>query len=281
LNQKYNRMPSLQILIATYGESGLERLSRMDLPPIDGVEYLVSCQYPKTLPNIPSSLIRNDLKIHFSKTIGLSKNRNILLRLATAELCMIADDDICFIESGVQSVREIFNNNPTLDVASFRYTDEYGNTEKRYPEVSFDLKQPAKGFFISSIELAFRLNPVKQSQILFNENFGVGSTLYACGEEELWLHDLLNAGLNGRYFPITIAIHHGATTGVRRMGDPAVLRAQGAVIIRLYPITSFLRILLKAWRSSRSTKAGFLFCLRYLMQGWAHGVLFHRRLFNR
>lgn len=139
----------------------------------------------------------------------------------------------------------------------------------------------AKGFYISSVEIAFRLDSIKKSGILFNENFGVGTPVYTCGEEDLWLHDLLQSGIKGRFFPIIIAMHNGPTTGIRRMSDPAVLRAQGAVITRHYPSTFPMRILLKAWRASRSAKVSFILCLKPALLGMWDAITKGKKLFQQ
>lgn len=272
-------MTKLQVLIATYGQEGLDRISQNRLPEIEGVEYLVSCQAPEVVPAIPVSLIRDDLKVIFSSSRGLSKNRNILLREAYAPYCLIADDDLDFIPEGLETIITTFDKSPELDVIALQYTNRDGKTEKNYPATSFDLSRPPKGYFISSVELAFRRDSVVGKRIFFNENFGVGST-YPCGEEDLWLHDALRQGLKGAYRPATIAVHYGQSTGIRDISRPSVLRAQGAVISRLNKTTGLLRVILKAWRSSRQSDAGFIKCLLLALSGWKDTRLHASKLFN-
>lgn len=272
-------MTKLQVLIATYGQEGLDRISIHRLPVIEEVGYLVSCQSPEGAPGIPSSLIRDDIKVVFSPTRGLSKNRNILLREASAPYCLIADDDLDFIPEGLETIIETFDKSPELDVIALQYKDPEGNTEKKYPDTSFDLSRPPKGYFISSVELAFRRDSVVGKRIFFNENFGVGSN-YPCGEEDLWLHDALQQGLKGKYRPAMIAVHCGQSTGIRDMSRPSVLRAQGAVITRLNKTTGLLRVVLKAWRSSRQSDTGFIKCLLPALSGWKDTHLHGSKLFN-
>lgn len=274
-------MIKLQVLIATYGIEGLQRIVGMKLPQLEDVEYLVSCQIPgQSTPKIPSDLIRDDIRISFSASCGLSRNRNLLLRLATAPFCLIADDDIKYTPEALYDVIRTFDKNPDITIATFMYSNETGKPEKRYPNFSFDLRHPVKGYYPSSIELAFRKDDIKREEIYFNENFGVGTSRYLCGEEELWINDLLKRGVSGRFFPIMLARHTGLTSGVRNAGKPGILRAQGVVIQRLYPITSLLRILLKAKRSSRISSSSFGHCLKYLLQGWVDAIFKRRRLFS-
>lgn len=267
-------MVKLQVLIATFGEDGLKRVAKMRLPLLEEVEYLVSCQIPgQPEPSLPSQLIRDDLKVSFSDSRGLSRNRNILLQRASAPFCLIADDDLSYEPEALIDVIRIMENNPEVSIATFMYRNQAGETEKQYPDFSFDLKKPTKGYFPTSFEIAFRREDIKSAGVLFNESFGIGAPRYGCGEEDLWLYELLKQGLKGKFFPIMLTTHNGATTGVRQAAKPEVLRAQGVVIAKLYPFTSFPRIFLKSYRSSKLSGTSFLHCLRYLFKGWVDAFM--------
>jgi len=274
-------MVKLEVLIATYGQDGLTRLAGMKLPHIPDVRYLVSCQYPDTMTEKPAPSLREDISIIFSDTRGLSVNRNILLRNATAPYCLIADDDLDFLEEGLEKIIEIFDHSPEISIISLQYIDSEGNNEKHYPDDTFSLDSPPKGYYISSIELAFRRADILGRKIFFNENFGAGTKRYQCGEEDLWLHDILKSGLKGVYFPVRVAIHKGSSTGIRKASEPAVLRAQGAVMARLFRVTGLPRTCLKAWRVSRSSGSSFTQCLIPAFKGWAEATFHPESLFQQ
>lgn len=283
----------LDVLIASYGPEGLERLAAIGLPKISGVRWLISSQFPEgNFPEIPPQLVRDDILVEFSTSVGLSVNRNLLLDRAGAELCLLADDDLVYSPKGIESIIRTFDLHPDLDIAAFMYntvpdvcrsdpgkvSDFIPLTEKQYPSSEFPLNNPPKGFYITTFELAFRLQSVRRSGIRFNENFGV-KALYPCGEDSLFLDDSMRAGLRGRFFPITIITHLGASTGIRRLGDADILRAQGLLIPRLAPKPWLPRVLLKAWRSSRATNRPLLFCLRHTLNGWWRYYRDHHTLF--
>lgn len=272
----------LEILISTSGEARLRRLSEMNLPRTEGVGYVISCQCPgDSALTVPCSLQRPDIKVVFTPTCGVALNRNNALRYATAPVCLIADDDVTYTHEAFSIVLDTFRNNPGLDIATFMYTGPEGTTEKVYPSHPFHLSRPTKGYYITAFEIAFRLASVKERGIWFNENFGVGNPRFGAGEEDIWIYDLLKAGLNGWFFPHIIAIHnHCHTTGIRLMNSPAVLRAQGAVITRLYPFTALPRVLLKAWRVSRASETPLSACLSHLLYGWYQATLHARTIFD-
>lgn len=274
-------IPRLDVMIATMGMAGLERTSRMRLPQMEGVRYLVSCQIPEgDFPEVPQSLHRDDVRVRFDRSRGVARNRNLLLDMWEAPLGMIADDDLDYEKEWLRGVIDTFDADPELGLASFMHIIDDGSTEKPYPPYAFDLRHPAKGYFPTAPEFALRREAVMKSGVRFNERFGVGAPHYISGEEDLFVNDLLRRGLKGWFFPRRICIHHGATTGIRLVDHPGVLRSQGAVLHRIHPFTALPRLLLVARRAAKASGSGMWRCLRHLLQGWSDGVLHGATLYD-
>ncbi|MDE6076580.1 MAG: glycosyltransferase [Muribaculaceae bacterium] len=273
----------LEILVATFGEAGLKRLASMIAPSAEGVEYVVSCQCPghDSLP-VPPELGRPDVKVIFSPTKGVAINRNNALRHASAPLCLLSDDDIAFTPGAFRSIISAFRSNPSVDIITFKFTGPDGKTTKPYPSSPSPLRPMPKGYYVSAVEVAFRREHVLSTGIDFNENFGVGLESFGSGEEELWIFDLLEAGLKGLLIPEHIAFHHHMQpTGVRLIATDPVLRSQGALLRRFHPLTSLPRLLLKARRVGKASGRSTLSSLRPLLYGWWQATLHPGRLFNR
>lgn len=251
-------MALLQVLISTFGKEGLARVGKMRLPQLANVEYLVSCQSQPA--ELPKSLLRTDVSVHFTPTKGLSANRNITLALATAPYALIADDDIDYNRDGLAKIIEAFEKNKDIDVATFIVTQPYGGA---YPPTKHDLWKYFKNYMPYSPEIAFRTESIKKKGLCFNESFGAGVADMPCGEEDIFLLQAKHNGLKGMFFPINIGEHKGITTGYRLQTDPGVLKAQGVVIALKHPFTFPLRIPLKAYR----VKSGFLKSLWQLSKG--------------
>ncbi len=255
----------LQVLICTMGEAGIRRVAAGAHPRVPGVEYLVSWQLPDGDCPIPPELRRPDFRIVKSATAGLSCNRNLSINNASAPICLISDDDIDYKEEALLLIISKFAENPDIDIATFQYS---GADSKYYPSYSFNLKKPAKGYYATSFEIAFRLKSVLKTGIRFNERFGIGAE-FPAGEEDLWIFDLLKSGLNGVYFPEIIAVHAGETTGTRRALDPDIIRTKGAVFRHTHHISWSLRMIAHALRHSR--KHGISQFLPYCRH-WLQGV---------
>lgn len=237
---------NLEVLISTYGQEGIARTARMKLPEVKGVSYLVSLQLPETVEfEVPDSLRRDDLRIVVSRSRGLSRNRNNALDHSSGDILLIADDDLDFTAEALESVKSTFEENPLLDFATFRHM---GKDEKWFPSHEFDFgeKEPS-GYYLTSFELA-----VKRQSIVpcfrFPENMGAGTPVFGSGEENVFLLQMLNGGLRGKFFPITVTVHNGLTTGCRR-ATPATLRGQGAYFrLRYGSMEGILRLLRDAPR---------------------------------
>lgn len=256
----------LQVLICTYGVEGINRVATTRHPLLEGVQYVVSWQLPGSDCDIPDELKRDDFIIVKNGTKGLSRNRNIAVEAASAPVCLIADDDLDYFDDGLRYVMEVFDRNPDMDIATFQYE---GADCKYYPAHEADLRNPPKNYYVSSVEIAFRLDPVKKSGVRFDERFGVGSKFVA-GEEDLWLHGLLDRGLKGRYYPVKIAVHKGETTGVRLGATREYIESKGAVFRYIYPVTWPFRMIMHAMRSR---KTGWKLGKLTYCKEWLRGVL--------
>lgn len=239
---------TLEILISTLDE-GINNVPAMLLEQREGIGYVVSWQHSEGKEiAMPSQLKRDDVKVCDLAGRGLSRNRNNCLRHATADVCLIADDDCRYTHEQLHAVVEIFDRNPSLALATFRMEGRYN--AKTYPEHEFNLAKPPKGYYVSSIEIALRRTAA--GHLRFDERFGLGAPVFQCCEEELFVEQAVYAGLDCRFIPITVVRHDGATTQQSRATEPGVLAARGAYLwlSRRYHSTALPRAVLMAWRLS-------------------------------
>lgn len=257
---------TLEILICTYNER-IGNVCSVLMKPMHNISYLVSWQQSDDYNaiDLPACLAsRDDVKVVTLHGTGLSNNRNNAIDNATGDICLIADDDITYIPNHVEHIVEYFESHPSLDIASFRY--ESRQHPKDYPSYSFDLRQPMKGYYVASIEIAFRRRSV-QGKLKFNPLFGANAPVLNSCEEAVFVLDALDKGLNWYFFPYAIARHEGATTAERLAGEPSTLMSNGAYIYLAYKDgTAPLRYLLLAWRSCRNPLK-FFTALRYVLRG--------------
>lgn len=242
-------MTELQVLIVAYGRKGIESIAGLAHPMVDGVEYIVSWQTAGDRTDVPRTLAaRPDFRIFPSDTRGVARNRNLALDAASAPLVVLSDDDVSYTEERLRSVIRAFKEHPQADYISFRYHSSHNPLPQHDREA--DLRRPPKGWGIGgAFTMAFRLDPIRRHGIRFNELFGIGAE-FPSGEEDLFLHDILRAGLTAIFLPIDIVTHENDTTAMRTHSSDTFIRTKGAVFSILFPLSWSARMLLHARRFS-------------------------------
>ncbi len=262
-------MLRLDVLIATHRPEGIKRVVDMDLPRVDGVGYIVSWQDHRGVL-VPQELARrDDIEIVRFEGCGVSCNRNNALEHSTADICLMADDDLVYTVSGLEAVKATFERNPEVEMASFMYE---GADNKVYPDKECDLAVLPKGFYQTTFEIAVRRDS-RAGDLRFDEDFGPGSAKLHAAEDEMFLLHARRLGVKVRFFPVIITRHDGLTTGSRKIDNPYVLWATGAYILRGWPLTSFLRIPVKAFRLASSGQCSFFGSLLSLSAGAVYALV--------
>ncbi|QPC47649.1 glycosyltransferase family A protein [Mangrovibacillus cuniculi] len=189
---------SIQVLISTMGESDpLKLLKKMNIS--SGAVLVNQCGYEhKEIINYRG----NEIIYLCCSEKGLSRSRNKAITNSNEDISLIADDDLIYVDNYIELVKKAFEENPEYDIIRFKveginkHFKKYGNKSKRLGYLT-SLK-------MSSVEIAFRTNKIKDANIRFNEEFGAGS-IYRMGEESIFLHKCLQKGLKIKYEPIKIA----------------------------------------------------------------------------
>ena len=266
---------TLQLLICTI-DRGIDQVTQLILPPAADISYVVSWQHSATVDErtVPLALQRDDIKVVHLEGRGLSRNRNNCLRHATADLCLICDDDCSYTLDNLRTVITTFEQNPTTDLAAFMM--QCPGQPKPYPTEICSLAHTPAGYYPSSVELAFRLSAVRD-RLQFNEHFGLGAPLFHCSEEEILVHDAMSLGLQCQFFPLVIVEHNHPTTDASRATTPGVLMGKGAYLYIGYRSKMFLYPWPMAWRLHRRHDASFTYGLRHIYRGLFY-VLRHREI---
>lgn len=242
---------TIQWLIATYG-NGIRNVENVLLFPEFGLSYLVSHQDPDGVcTELPEYLNREDVKVVRLSNSGLSKNRNNALRHASADILIIADDDIGLHPAYPHAIRKAFKKHPDVDVVCFQIrTPEGSQAYKKYPSRIRKLTHLKELKAVSSIEIAFRRKSVRNKHIWFDERFGLGATAN-CGEEFLFLAECLRKGLKIMFFPAYIVEHpYESSVKDRSIYEDKRLFATGAQNYVLYGELGYFRnlmALLHSW----------------------------------
>ena len=211
--------------------------------------------------------IKNGYRVLWIDTTerGLSKSRNMAIANATADICVIADDDMVYRSDYVSTITSAFSR-INADIIGFKVC----GIEKKFKDYSDkeDKINYLKSMKMASVELAFKRSSFTEKNILFDELIGAG-TEFMMGEENAMLFQCLKKGLTVYYVPNEIAdLHIGNSTWFTErnekffMGKGASFRAMN---------TPFTSLLIWQWairkRGLYKEKYSLLKVVRLMQQG--------------
>jgi glycosyltransferase involved in cell wall biosynthesis len=225
----------INILVSTIDE-GIKRVDKLLLKPRPDLKYYISHQVTaEEYRLIPDVLKRDDVFVGQIDGRGLCRNRNNSLSLSDGDVVILADDDVCYRSEYIDVVKREFEADKEMAVACFKIATPYGDPEyKNYTEQSYLLNEETH-HYISTLEIVFRPADVKKKGISFDERFGLGSALNSFGEESVFIHDCIKAGLKVKYIPEYI-VEHPATSTIKTIKRFAVINNvfKGAYDARRY-----------------------------------------------
>ena len=217
--------PVFTIAIATTS-SRVAAIDLAHLPADPRWHYQIFCQGDAS--RVPA---RAGISVTELDGVGAARSRNAAVLACETELLLFSDDDVHLMPDGLAGLINIFADNPSLDLAAGRTVLPSGCSEKAYsadPQ-RLTLFNSAK---VGTVELAIRPGHVRAAGIRFDERFGAG-TENAVGDEYIFIADCLRAGLTGGYWPITVAVHAGQSSGAD-FASAAVTRARARVFERVF-----------------------------------------------
>ncbi|MBA2134090.1 glycosyltransferase family A protein [Capillibacterium thermochitinicola] len=188
---------NVQVLIATTDQHDYSLLEKMNIQS----DAIVANQCNR------NEIVEFDYKGHRIKYLsfkekGVGLNRNNALMRADAELSIIADDDMIFVDGYVDIVKKHFRENPDVDVIIFNLLER--NSSRYVIKKKFRVRYWNFMRF-GAARLVFKTRSITKHGLFFNLHFGGGAE-YSAGEDTLFLYDCLKHGLKIIAVPDAIAI---------------------------------------------------------------------------
>ena len=191
-------MSSIQILVSTMRQVDFSLIEKMNIQT-DAI-VINQCDHYEY-----HELIREKFTIKWFDVAekGLSRSRNVALSKATADICLLVDDDEILNDGYANVILSEFENNLKVGLITFNLKS-IGNISKRYIN-----KRRKRLYFFNimrygSARIAFRRSLILNRRICFASNFGAGAEI-SCGEDSLFLHDCLKKGIIAYSSPEYIA----------------------------------------------------------------------------
>lgn len=128
---------------------------------------------------------------------GLSKSRNKAMQKSKSDICILADDDIKYVDNYQKIVQNAYNTYKNADIIAFYVGNNINKKECKRINYLSSLK-------IKSVQITYKREKLKKTGILFDENYGTGTKI-CIGEENIFLYDCLRKKLKVYYISEKIA----------------------------------------------------------------------------
>lgn len=241
----------VEVLVATMNRVNLAKLvSTMGVQ-----EGVVINQVTDNHINLPKDITVGPIRMLSVRDRGLSKSRNQAVTWSTADICMLADDDVRFIKGFEQTIVDGYKQYPDADVIAFYVEDENKDLSRTKRVLERGRLGIVRSMKVRSVQISFNRKRVIGAGIKFNERFGAGTNLYM-GEDNIFLADCIRRGLKVYSYPKKIAtlVDEGSSWFTGFNDD--YLRVKGVVFRAISPFAWPLLIVQFSIRKKKLFEAG-------------------------
>lgn len=229
---------SLAILISSLGKNLSNVYDWLSNDIYDNVDEIIIVVQKNNDNKYLSLLKKIGCKIIIDNNLGLSRSRNICINYCNSDFFWILDDDVYTNKKNIDVIKKVISED-FCDVMTFRYSNS--SKEKPYKKYKnlYELNK-INLLKVSSIEIVAKTSFVKENNIRFNENFGLGSKYPSC-EENLFLLELFDKGAIIKHNPSIVVYHPNISSGYAAY-NPKSLMAKG-YICNKYNLFGFILLL--------------------------------------
>lgn len=136
---------------------------------------------------------------------GLSNSRNMALKNAKGDICIICDDDVVYCNNYAEIVDQAFKEIPNADIIVFNI-ERISQDVRRIEEKLFTKVSKIPPFkTYGSVHIAFKRESIQKKGLAFNTLFGTGSGMYNMGEDAVFFMDAHKSKLNCYVYPACFA----------------------------------------------------------------------------
>lgn len=211
--------------------------------------------------------INNTLQMFSFAERGVGLSRNNALMRAKADICMMADDDMVYVDNYEEIVKSTYQKYPDADFIVFNvrvhYTDRTEERVKKNGRVHY-----WNSLRYGTVTFSFKRESVQKKNLSFSLLFG-GGAKYSSGEDTLFLWSSLKKGLKVYSEKTVIADVYNYESSWFEGYNEKFYRDKGALFKamepKLYPLLNLQLALRK--RNEYQTNKSITDILRIMHQG--------------
>lgn len=183
---------NIEFLVSTMNMKDISLVKELNIKS----KCIIVNQTDKESTNMSTNLV----KVIYDNNKGLSRSRNIALNHSKADILVLSDDDVYFVDNADKIIIDEYYKNPNFDVIIFymqKTSEQFNPIFKKKKKIGY-----LNSLKMFSMGITFKRNSVVNN-VKFNECFGAGAK-YSMGEENIFLIELLKNKVKILYVPIKI-----------------------------------------------------------------------------
>lgn len=260
-------MSEIEVLVTTMNAEDFSIYSKMNLQT-DAIIANQANYFDYKECQIDGHLV----KMITTNTKGSSINRNIAISHSKAPIIIFADDDQVFVDGYEKIVQDLFEDNPRYEAIKFCCNIVELSLE-RY-EITQHIKKMRKARVSNCMSggihaLAIYRDILIKKNLLFPIGIGPGTSIF-CGEDSIFLNEMLKKKVNFYLSPITIAYMEQTQSSWFQGYDEKYFFAVGYIYASLYQKFAILFAFRKAILFRKNKLC--IYSFRKLMQWLRKGI---------
>lgn len=201
-----------------------------------------------------------------TKTRGVGINRNIALLASEAEILLFSDDDMCYYDGTLESVKEAFSKNPTADVIIFSLDITKNGEIIRRKHHKTGRAYLWNSLKYGTVVVAVKRKALLRANIKFSEIFG-GGCPFSCGEDSLFIKECFNNRLKVyKHSYVLGSCSKDSSSWFTGFGDK-YLYDKGVLLSFLFPKIKYLVAVYFGYRFKKMTKYSFFKNIKMINKG--------------
>lgn len=211
----------------------------------------------------------NTVKVVSTNDRGVGKNRNVALLNATADLCILGDDDLIYTPNYPEIISRAFDELPDADIIVFQIV-HLATSNNRITDNRSITKIKRVGFHNfarhGAPRIAFKRGSLLKANIWFSLLFG-GGAKYSSGEDSLFLREALKKGLKIYTYPKKLADTRQEASTWFNGYTAKYFFDKGALMANLFPKAKYLAGIYIAFRCKLCSEFTYLQAMNHVFQG--------------
>lgn len=179
----------LEVLVSTMHQDNLSLIEKMR---ITGDAIIVNqCNHFGYIEKKNNNRV---VRMYSFNERGVGKSRNSALLRSNADICLMADDDMVYVDNYEEIVINAFKENPQADMIMFNVPINKNNGHKIIKVKKSERIRFFNSLKYGTVNIAFKRERILKENIFFSLLFG-GGARYSCGEDTLFITESLKKGL--------------------------------------------------------------------------------------